>query len=216
MIRLALAISHNLYKESLKELIKSHSDIVITKEVSQYSDILPLIDDIDVDVLFLDPHLSGLNIMEYLGFVRDKKSYLKILLLLNSRDEEMVVNALCLGVKGCLDMDSTSEQFIQAVRSVGNEEIWADVSLVSKALSKILNAKKVSLNDLKSKLTNKEEKIARLILQGYRNKEIAQTMFISEKTVKTHIGHIFKKLGIKSRYQLAANYLGGDIFPSES
>jgi len=216
MIKLVLAISHNLYRESLKELIKHESDIVIIREVSRYSDILPMIDDNDIDVLFLDPNLSGLNIMEYLGSVRDRRSPLKILLMLNSRDNEMVVNALCLGVKGCLDMDSSADQFVQAVRSVSNEEIWAEVNLISKALNKILNTKKFSLNDLKSKLTNKEEKIARLILQGHSNKEIAKELFISEKTVKTHVGHIFKKLGIKSRFQLTANYFSGEAFTSES
>jgi len=216
MIKLALAISPNLYRESLKELIKHESDIVIIREVSLYSGILPMIDDNDIDVLFLDPNLSGLNIMEYLGSVRDRRSPLKILLMLNSRDNEMVVNALCLGVKGCLDMDSSADQFVQAVRSVSNEEIWAEVNLVSKALNKILNTKKFSLNDLKSKLTNKEEKIARLILQGHSNKEIAKELFISEKTVKTHVGHIFKKLGIKSRFQLTANYFSGEAFTSES
>jgi len=216
MIRVVLAVSSNLYRQSIRELIKPVQDINIVQEISQYPELVQIVDKHDVDVLFLDINLTGLKINDYLNTIRDKKSPLKILLLLNSLDNDKIINALCLGVKGCLDLDANVEQFVQAIRAVNNEEIWADVSLISKALNKILNTKKFNVEDLKNKLTKKEEKIAQLILQGFSNKDIAKEMFISEKTVKTHIGHIFKKLGIKSRYQLAANYLGGEIFPSES
>ena len=216
MIRVVLAVSSNLYRQSIKELIRPEQDITIVQEISQYNDLIPLVYKNDVNVLFLDLNLSGLRINDYLNLIRDKKSPLKILLMLNSSDNDKIINALCLGVKGCLDMNANKEQFIQAIRAVSSEEIWADAGLISKALNKILNNKKFSLGDSNNKLTNKEERIAQLILQGCSNKDIAKEMFISEKTVKTHIGHIFKKLGIKSRYQLVANYLGGDIFPFES
>jgi DNA-binding NarL/FixJ family response regulator len=181
-----------------------------------YSDIVSIVDNKDIDVVFLDSNLVGLNVMEYLGLLKEKKSAIKILIMLNSPDSDRVINALCLGVKGCLGMDSNKDEFVQAVRAVNNEEIWADVGLISRALNKLLNTKKFSLDDLKHKLTKKEERIARLILQGHSNKDIGKELFISEKTVKTHVGHIFRKLGIKSRFQLTANYFSGEAFTSES
>ena len=219
MIQVVLAVSSNLYRESLKDLIRSEQGIKIVQEISNYGDLIPLLNNDEGYVLFLDLNLQGLKIVEYLNFIRSKKANLKVLLMMNSTENEKIINALCFGVKGCLDINSTKEQFIQAIRAVHNEEIWADSVLVSKALNKILNSKKNDLNDLqdlKNKLTKQEEKIAQLILKGFSNKEIAKELFISEKTVKTHIAHIFKKLGIKSRYELAANYLGGEIFPTES
>lgn len=219
MIKVVLAVSSNLYRQGLRDSIKSEQDIKIVQEISNYSDLIPLLNYNENYVLFLDLNLQGLKIVEYLNFIRSKQANLKVLLMMNSTENEKIINALCFGVKGCLDIHSTKEQFLQAIRAVHNDEIWADTVLVSKALNKILNSKKndlTDLQDLKNKLTKQEEKIAQLILKGFSNKEIAKELFISEKTVKTHIGHIFKKLGIKSRYELAANYLGGEIFPAES
>lgn len=219
MINVVLAVSSNLYRQSLKDSLKSEQDIKIVREISHYNELIPLLNNNENHVLFLDLNLQGLKIVDYLNLIKEKKANIKMLLMMNSREEEKIVNALCFGVKGCLDINSTTEQFLQAIRAVHNEEIWADNALVSKALNKILNSKKNDLNDLqdlKNKLTKQEEKIAQLILKGFSNKEIAKALFISEKTVKTHLGHIFKKLGIKSRYQLTANYLGGEIFPAES
>lgn len=219
MINVVIALTSKLYRQSLKDSIKSEQDIKIVKEISHYNDLIPLLNEDQIHVLFLDLNLQGLRIVEYLNFIKEKKSPLKVLLMMNSAENEKIINALCFGVKGCLDINSTKEQFLQAIRAVHNEEIWADTALVSKALNKILNTKKNDLHDLqdlKNNLTKQEEKIAQLILKGFSNKEIAKTLFISEKTVKTHLGHIFKKLGIKSRYQLTANYMGGEIFPTES
>ena len=219
MIKVVLAVSSNLYRQSLKDSIKSEEDIKIVQEISYYSELIPVLNNDESHVLFLDLNLQGLKIVEYLNLIREKKSHLKVLLMMNSTENEKIINALCFGVKGCLNINSTKEQFLQAIRAVHNEEIWADNSRVSRALNKILNSKKNDLNDLqdlKNKLTKQEEKIAQLILKGFSNKEIAKALFITEKTVKTHLGHIFKKLGIKSRYQLTANYLGGEIFPTES
>ncbi len=219
MINVVIALTSKLYRQSLKDSIKSEQDIKIVKEISHYNNLIPLLNEDQIHVLFLDLNLQGLKIVEYLNFIKEKKSPLKVLLMMNSAEDEKIINALCFGVKGCLDINSTKEQFLQAIRAVHNEEIWADTVLVSKALNKILNSKKNDLNDLqdlKNKLTKQEEKIAQLILKGFSNKEIAKALFISEKTVKTHLGHIFKKLGIKSRYQLTANYMGGEIFPTES
>lgn len=219
MIKVVLAVSSNLYRLSLKDSIRSEQDIKIVREISHYTELISLLMEDESYVLFLDLNLQGIKIVEYLNLIREKKAPLKVLLMMNSTESEKIVNALCFGVKGCLEINSTKEQFLQAIRAVHNEEIWADAALVSQALSKILNSKKNDLNDLqdlKNKLTKQEEKIAQLIIKGFSNKEIAKTLFISEKTVKTHLGHIFKKLGIKSRYQLTANYIGGEIFPTES
>ena len=197
MRNVVIALTSKLYRQSLKDSIKSEQDIEIVKEISHYNDLISLLNEDQTHVLFLDLNLQGLKIVEYLNFIKEKKSPLKVLLMMNSTENEKIINALCFGVKGCLDINSTKEQFLQAIRAVHNEEIWADTNLVSKALNKILNSKKNDLHDLqdlKNNLTKQEEKIAQLILKGFSN----------------------KKLGIKSRYQLTANYMGGELFPTES
>lgn len=216
MIKLVLAVTPALYRQILQERIDSEGDILVVRHATAYSDVLSITNEHGYDLIFLDSNLAGLNLMEYLRFLKEKRENQRILLLMKSGDRDQVVNALCLGIKGCLYPECGPDTFIRAVRAVASDELWADVGLISKALGKMLQTRKFSIEDLKHKLTKKEENIARLILHGCSNKQIARQLFISEKTVKTHIGHIFKKLGIRSRFQLTASYLDNEVIQTES
>jgi len=125
-----------------------------------------------------------------------------VLLLLHGPDEKFIINAISLGVRGCLTQASSRDQLIQAIKTVNNDEIWMDVGTVTKILARLLPKE---INDLKSNSTNltkKEKEIVILVAEGLSNKEISQKLYISEVTVKTHIRNVFKKVGVSSRFQL--------------
>ena len=100
-------------------------------------------------------------------------------------------------------MDSKTEQLTQAIRTISKDEIWAQRRIVTKALARILYLEEGKPKPLQLNLTKREEQIVSLVMQGYSNKRIANKLSLSEKTVKNHLGVIFKKLGISSRLQLA-------------
>lgn len=126
--------------------------------------------------------------------------------MLHTIDEETFINAISLGVRGYLTEESNTVQFIEAIRAVVKEEIWADGKIVAKVLTRLLPLRK-DKSDLNFNLTKREEEIVMLVVQGWSNKQISKQLFISDKTVKTHLVNIFKKLGINNRFQLAVNFL---------
>jgi DNA-binding NarL/FixJ family response regulator len=103
------------------------------------------------------------------------------------------------GLKGLLNRPSSSEELEKAVKAVGKGEIWLDKLNVKSLLAGLQAGRH---NDRTAQLTRREREVVRLVGEGYRNREIAGRLCISEPTVKTHVQRIFQKLGIQGRPQL--------------
>lgn len=198
-IILMLAVPSNIFLQCVRKILKSEEDIEIVAEVLNHLEIISLIEQKRPDVLFIDTAIPHLNIMKILEKIRENNAPTKLLLLLHTQDEETVIDAISLGVRGCLREVSSLEQFVQAIRAVSQEEIWADRKILTKVVSRLSNKIK---SCPKNKLTRREEEIITLVINGMSNKQIAKSLFISEKTVKTHLGNIFDKVGIKNRSDL--------------
>ncbi|MER3446161.1 MAG: hypothetical protein C4291_04675 [Candidatus Dadabacteria bacterium] len=125
--------------------------------------------------------------------------------MLHTLDEETIINVLSLGVQGYLTATSGTKHLIQAIRAISRDEIWAERRILTKVMRRVLAPREETLI-IKPKLTKREEEILNLIVQGYRNKPIADKLFISENTVKNHIRNIFRKLGINNRLNLILNF----------
>ncbi|MGH7802653.1 MAG: LuxR C-terminal-related transcriptional regulator [Thermodesulfobacteriota bacterium] len=206
MIRLMLAVSGDLFRVGIHKILRPKKDIEIIAETITNQAIIPLIEQKKPDVLFIDTNLPNLDIVKTLESITEKSAETKILLLLHTLDEEPIIDAISLGVQGCLKPTVNPEQFIRAIRSISKEEIWAEEGIKTKVLTRFLTQVKVK-PVLKPKLTKKEGEIIKLVVQGCNNKQIAKKLFISENTVKSHLVHIFKKLGVGHRLQLAINLL---------
>ena len=215
VVRLMIVICSIILQEGIYRILEPERDIEIIAKASTHLQIISLVQQKKPDVLFIDTAIPNLDISKILQSVAEKCSETKILLLLHTLEEEVFVNAITLGVRGYITDLSDVKQFIKAIRAVGNDEIWADSKIITKALTRLLPLKK---NEplIKIKLTKREEEIITLVVLGYRNKQIANNLFISEKTVKNHLGNIFNKLGISNRLNLAINFLSEDISKSST
>lgn len=134
--------------------------------------------------------------------IRRKSAATKLLLLVHTLNEEASTNAITLGVYGYLTEGSSTEQFIKAIRTVNQEEIWAKRRIVTRVLTQFSPLRKAN-PVLNPNLTKREEEIIKFVVQGWSNKQISRQLFISEKTVKTHMGNVFDKLCIRNRFDLA-------------
>lgn len=202
-ISLMVATSSGLIQEGIRKILESEKDTEIIAETSTYPEIIPLIEQKKPDVLFIDTAMSNLDTREILESIREKSAKTKVLLLLHTMDEGFIINAISSGVRGCLTDASNAEQFVQAIRTVNKDEIWAEIKVITKILARLLPLR--SNPGFSSKLTKREEEVVTLVIQGYSNKKISTKLFISESTVKIHLNNIFKKLGISSRVQLISN-----------
>ena len=203
MISLMVVSSSSLFREGIRKILEPEKDIEIIAEASTQLEIIQLVEQKKPDILFIDAAIPDLDIVKTLELIKEKSAETRVLLLLHKVDEEVIINAVSLGVRGYLTDLSKTEQLIQAIRTISKDEIWAQRRIVTKALARILYSEEGKPRPLQLNLTKREEQIVNLVMQGYSNKRIANKLSLSEKTVKNHLGVIFKKLGISSRLQLA-------------
>jgi NarL family two-component system response regulator LiaR len=156
------------------------------------------------------------NIREVCKAIRDTSDDPKkgqLMLLGNIPSHEEVVSLMNVGVRGYFDLNDSSDQLAEAIRIVFKEEIWLPRDKMSSIMDRIIS---VVGRDLKEKtldqLTPTEFQVLRLIGQGKSNDEIAQAMFISKNTVRSHIKSIYAKLDTHSRLQLALYAINSALF----
>jgi Response regulator containing a CheY-like receiver domain and an HTH DNA-binding domain len=203
-ISLILAVNSALFRESICKILDSEKDIKIIGQASNHLEIITLIEQKKPDVLFMDTDM--LNVAKILQSIREKSAKTRVLLLLYNLDEETVIKAISLGVRGYLRSTSNIEQFVRAIRTIRQEEIWAERKILTKVVTRFLFPR-VNKSVLKCNPTKREKEIAKLVIEGWSNKQIAKALFISEKTVKAHLGKIFAKLGISNRSDLTFELL---------
>ncbi|NOR54234.1 MAG: response regulator, partial [Candidatus Aminicenantes bacterium] len=136
--------------------------------------------------------------------VREKSSNTKALMLSAAMDEAVIFKALKAGAKGYLSKDISSSDLIKAIQTVHQGELWIERKLMARFFEGETTAdsgEEARAGTLKEVLTLREKEILSILTKGHTNKEIAQTLFISEKTVKSHLNNIFRKLNVTRRLQ---------------
>ncbi len=194
-IRIAIGCHSYLLGEGIKKLFRKEDDVEVIGIFDEGID--------SKEILKLDPDIILVDFKIFRAFPDDLQSdnRVKILLISDSSwisdSERQVPELLLRGVYGILAPDADSETLRKAVKVVYAGELWLDRKLLRNVLYNMGHLEK------KVDLTKKEKEIVDLICHGYRNKEIAQKLDISEQTVKSHCNRIFKKVGVSDRLQLA-------------
>jgi len=138
-ISLGVITSSNLVSEGIKKLIEPEKDIKLAAEASTHSEIIPLIGQVKPDVLIIDTALPNLDLEKIQKSIEGMSARTKVLLLLHSLDEMIVINALSLGVKGFITNNTKTENLSQAIRfvSVSKGEVWGDIIIMKKILEHV-------------------------------------------------------------------------------
>ena len=145
-INLMLVISSSLLGEGIHKILEPEKDIEVIAEALTNLEIIPLIEQKKPDVLFIDTSIPDIDILEILELIRQKSPETKLLLLVHTLDEEAFINAVSLGIRGYLTEASDTEQFIEAIRAVGKEEIWAEREIVTRILTQLLPLRRSKLH----------------------------------------------------------------------
>lgn len=201
MINIMIADDHSMIREGLKQLLELEGDMKIVEEASDGVDCLEKINAADPDVLLLDINMSKMNGLEVLAKLKERKSKVKVLVLTVHNEIDYLLKAVEIGINGYLLKDSESAELKRAIVSVVNGENYIQPSLIPS-----LNSKMIERDNDKDKiedLTRRELEVLKLLAIGNYNKEIAEELGISERTVKNHVSNIFKKIEVTDRTQAA-------------
>ena len=198
----SLALRYNLMLDALSELISKENDLEV---VNQSNNLIELIDSLSkakFDILVLDSNISGLDVNK-IAEINSNNNNANILLLVdNDVNDNYLVNYVKAGIKGYFFKEHELTQLIKSIRVIKDGELWVERRL----LPKIIDDDELGVENRNDspvyKLTQAELRIFKLVLAGYTNKQIAEEVFISEKTVKFHLYKVFRKLSVKSRSEL--------------
>jgi DNA-binding NarL/FixJ family response regulator len=152
------------------------------------------------------PNLDGLGAMQTLQHTNSKA---RIIVLTASEDKNEFVQAMKLGCSGIVLKQTNADLIVKSIRKVYAGEIWLDSHTTAAVMRQFAVPSETNSTASNSKvrerspLSTREREIVALVAQGYKNKEMAEKMFISEQTVKNHLHNIFDKLGVSDRLELA-------------
>lgn len=209
MIRILIADDHKLVRQMLASTIEGEDDMILVGEAENGARAIQLASDQRPDVLILDMSLPDLNGVQVIRELRLQTPEVSILVLTAVEDETTLFESLAAGAKGYLLKDSDVEEVLSAVRSLAQGRAHLHPRSTMSLLREFQRSRTEPLPERKTAgleeaaLTPRELEVLELIGYGYSNPEIASRLFISEKTVKTHVSHILHRLQVKSRIAAA-------------
>lgn len=192
---------HSMIREGLKNLLELDGDIQVIAEAENGEDCLEKLKNVKPDVLLLDINMPKMNGLEVLQNFKTQRKKINVLVLTVHNEVEYLMKAVDIGVNGYILKDSESAELKKAIFSVADGETYIQPSLIP-----TLNSKMIEKNKDEGKidsLTKRELEVLKLLSVGMFNKEVAEKLNISERTVKNHISNIFKKLEVTDRTQAA-------------
>lgn len=201
-IRIVIADDHPIVLDGLEQLFRLEEEFEIVARCTNGLQALEAVEQHRPDILILDlrmPQRSGLGVLREL---KEKGTETRVVVLTAALDEDEVVDAIRLGVKGVVLKEMAPRLLVQCVRKVHEGGQWLEKDSIGKALEKMLNRPGSAPSGAGS-LTPREVDVVRLVAEGMRNKEIADRLQISEGTVKIHLHSIYEKLQIGGRVELS-------------
>lgn len=202
-IRIFIADDHSMVRQGLKQLLEIGDEIQVIGQAGDGETAIKEILNLKPDVALIDINMPVINGIEVTRILKEKKSVTKIVILTIHNEIEYLLKAVDEGADGYILKDSDFDILIEAIKTVYKNESYIQSNMALQ-LAKILNSQE-DTNNLKNSndLTKREIEVLRLVTKGLLNKEIAQKLCISEKTVKNHVSNIFKKIGVNDRTQAA-------------
>ena len=214
-IRIFVVDDHVLYRESLVAVLDAQKDLKVVGQGSTAEDSKARLSDSKPDVVLCEVKLPGQGGSDLLRDVPALSPNSRLIAISDTEAKSDVVEAMRQGARGFLAKQCPVELFLKCVRKVHRGEIWLNGSLTEAVLHAFGNQQPASKLDGKTELSRREMEVIQLVVQGYKNLDIAQSLFISEKTVKNHLSAVFNKLGVSDRLELTLYAFERRLFPSE-
>lgn len=200
-IKVMLADDHSLIREGIKQLLELDGSIEVIAQAADGNECLEILADVNPDILLLDINMPNMNGLDVLEEIKRKKSNVKVLILTVHKEVEYLLKAVESGVDGYVLKDSSSKELKETIQKVYSGQQVIQPNLIPAMNSRLINKDndKIKIESL----TRREVEILKQIAGGRFNKEIAESLDITERTVKNHISNLFKKINVNDRTQAA-------------
>jgi DNA-binding NarL/FixJ family response regulator len=199
-IRVVLVDDHAMFRTGVRAELRDSVQIV--GEAADAQEAIAVVIETQPDVVLLDVHLPGGGGVEVLRQVHPKAPDVRFLALSVSDAAEDVIGTIRAGARGYVTKSITGHDLVAAIKRVADGDAVFSPRLAGFVLDAFAGGEAPSVDDDLDRLTQREREVLRLIARGYAYKEIAKELFISVKTVETHVSAVLRKLQLSNRYEL--------------
>jgi len=203
--RVVIAEDHTILREGLRALLSAESDLEVVGEAEDGRQAIQRVEELGPDLILTDLSMPKMNGVEAIREIKKHAPETKVLALTVHKAEEFILEVLQAGADGYILKDASSEELIMAIKSVLGGKRYLSPSVSQMVIEGYLEGRKSFRSSSPwDTLTKREREILKLIAEGHKNKEIADYLYISVKTVEKHRANLMKKLDLHSAAALTA------------
>ncbi|HLF90909.1 MAG TPA: response regulator transcription factor [Anaerolineales bacterium] len=199
-LKILIADDHGILRAGLRALLKSDSNLEVVGEAENGEETLRLAMQLNPDIVLMDMNMPGMNGVETTRQLIKQNADLRVLVLTIHEDYEMVREAIQAGAAGYIIKRAADSELTNAIQAVSRGELYVHPAMTRALLNPQTQDTAKSIGG--ESLTSRELEVLRLLAQGYTNKQIAEELSVSVRTVETHRANITGKLNIRSRVEL--------------
>lgn len=201
-LKVLLVDDHEVVRAGLKGLIDAHDDLTVVGEADTAEEAVRRVGYDDPDVVVLDVRLPDESGIEACREIRSRFPQVRVLILTSFADEEALMAAILAGASGYVLKRVKGTDLVEDIRRVGAGESLLDPEMTDRLFERLRSGPRE--DPLLTTLTQQERKIVNHIAEGKSNREIAEEMFLAEKTVKNYVSNVLTKMGMSRRSEAAA------------
>ena len=209
VLRVLIADDSSLFRDGISNLVSTQKDLHVAGTVDSAATANEQIRLLRPDIVLLGWSATAPASQRIFAAIQEGKLPTRIIMMVSDDGKEDFVEAIRLGCSGIVPKTTSTELLLKSIRKVHAGEIWLDRMSTADVIRRLSKkgpgnaGARQGLRDRGSALSTREREIVGLIAQGFKNKDMAERLFISEQTVKNHLHNIFDKLGVSDRLELA-------------
>ena len=201
-LRILLADDHKMLREGLRVLLDSQPGMCVVGEAASGKAVLEKAGELHPDVVVMDLSMPELNGLQATELLRTRHPAIKVVVLTAHEDESYLTQLCKAGAAGYVLKRSAGDELVQAIRMAARGQVYIEPALAGKALARLAAGPSASQETTHAQLSDREKEVLSLIAWGCSNKEAADKLKVSVKTVETYRVRIAEKLGLRSRTEL--------------
>jgi NarL family two-component system response regulator LiaR len=203
ILRIVVVDDQTVVREGLVSILSYQSDIKIIGQAKDGIEAIVICKQEKPDVVLLDPIMPSMDGFASIEKIREVSPSSKILVLTSSSDADKVFRAIKSGAIGYLLKNSDWDQHLHAIRTVATGQSYIDPSITRDVITEMNPPAPLEPEDQQQQLTDREKQTLALISKGLKNSEIAEKLFVHERTIAKYVGNILSKLHLDNRTQAA-------------
>lgn len=213
--RILLADDHVLIRHGIKNIIKKNDQLEVVGEVSNGKQLMSFLEDSEVDLIILDISMPDIGGMEAIGLVKNKYSWIKILMLTMHKNKQYFYSAMAAGADGYLMKDDSDEELLVAITKVLNGKSYISPYMTDDFADDVINMYRNERRTPFQELTKREKEILQLVVQGFTSKQMAGQLNLSQRTIDHHRSNLLRKFNRKNSVDLVNYAVRNGLVTSE-